>query len=175
MRTFGRSTTAARPLTDRPPPGTVPLALVMFAVITVLRFAVTNAAEGIGFLYVVPISVLAGELGWRAGVAAGALASALTGAWVAIQDVSLGVIGLPVRVATFVSVGVLAGLQVKRRRALERQREELISKLGAVATQDQLTGLPNRRAWDERLVQELRRARRSGEPLSVVAIDLDRL
>jgi diguanylate cyclase (GGDEF)-like protein len=38
---------------------------------------------------------------------------------------------------------------------------------------DLLTGLPNRRALDERLEQEVKRASRSGHPLSVVMMDLD--
>jgi diguanylate cyclase (GGDEF)-like protein len=38
---------------------------------------------------------------------------------------------------------------------------------------DVLTGLPNRRALDERLEKEVRRASRSGHPLSVVMMDLD--
>jgi diguanylate cyclase (GGDEF)-like protein len=40
---------------------------------------------------------------------------------------------------------------------------------------DQLTGLANRRSWDDRFEQELERARRSGQPLSVAVLDLDRL
>lgn len=38
---------------------------------------------------------------------------------------------------------------------------------------DPLTGLPNRRAWDARLAEELARFRRFGEPLSLVVFDLD--
>lgn len=38
---------------------------------------------------------------------------------------------------------------------------------------DILTGLPNRRALDERLEEEVKRASRSGHPLSVVMMDLD--
>src|SRR5215211_8419539 len=36
-----------------------------------------------------------------------------------------------------------------------------------------LTGLANRRGWDEQLARELARARRSGEPLSVALLDVD--
>ena len=39
---------------------------------------------------------------------------------------------------------------------------------------DTLTGLPNRRAFEEALSDEISRARRSGAPLSVVVADLDR-
>lgn len=38
---------------------------------------------------------------------------------------------------------------------------------------DPLTGLANRRAWDAALAREMERARRSGEPLCVRALDLD--
>ncbi len=49
----------------------------------------------------------------------------------------------------------------------------LMSVLRTVAREDPLTGLANRRSWDERLDAELERARRSGEALSVVVVDLD--
>lgn len=41
------------------------------------------------------------------------------------------------------------------------------------ANTDPLTGLPNRRAWDGRLADELARFRRFGAPLSLVVFDLD--
>jgi len=43
------------------------------------------------------------------------------------------------------------------------------------ALQDELTGLPNRRAWHERVERELQRARRFEQPLRVAVIDLDGL
>ena len=49
----------------------------------------------------------------------------------------------------------------------------LVSVLHGVAREDPLTGLANRRAWDERLDAEIERAQRSGEVLSVVVVDLD--
>jgi diguanylate cyclase (GGDEF)-like protein len=42
-----------------------------------------------------------------------------------------------------------------------------------LARQDELTGLPNRRAFTETVAAEVARARRSGAPLSVVVADLD--
>jgi diguanylate cyclase (GGDEF)-like protein len=42
-----------------------------------------------------------------------------------------------------------------------------------LASVDSLTGLFNRRSWDEHLARELARARRERRPLSVVMIDLD--
>jgi diguanylate cyclase (GGDEF)-like protein len=49
----------------------------------------------------------------------------------------------------------------------------LVSVLRVSAREDHLTGLANRRHWDERLDQELERARRSHQPLSVIVADLD--
>jgi diguanylate cyclase (GGDEF)-like protein/PAS domain S-box-containing protein len=58
------------------------------------------------------------------------------------------------------------GAAVERRRLLERLRD--------LARTDPLTGLANRRLWDERLGVELARAARYERPLCVAAIDLDR-
>lgn len=49
----------------------------------------------------------------------------------------------------------------------------LVSVLRVMAREDPLTGLANRRLWDERLDDELERARRSSQSLSVVIVDLD--
>ena len=46
-------------------------------------------------------------------------------------------------------------------------------RLEALATRDALTGAYNRRAFDERLIDEWRRAVRSHEPLSLVMVDVD--
>ncbi len=62
-------------------------------------------------------------------------------------------------------VGSDAGL------ALERQ--DLLAQLDDQAHRDGLTGLPNRRAWDEMLEREIDRARRSARPLSLAVLDLD--
>jgi diguanylate cyclase (GGDEF)-like protein/PAS domain S-box-containing protein len=51
---------------------------------------------------------------------------------------------------------------------------DLVATLDARARTDQLTGLANRRAWDEELPRELARAARAGQPLSLAIIDLDR-
>ncbi len=50
---------------------------------------------------------------------------------------------------------------------------ELVRQLAEIARVDVLTGLPNRRAWDEELVKGLHRARRTGLPCAVAMIDLD--
>jgi diguanylate cyclase (GGDEF)-like protein len=50
------------------------------------------------------------------------------------------------------------------------ERADLLGQLTESALTDELTGLPNRRAWDERLEQAIREP----EPLCVAILDLDR-
>ena len=147
----------------------------MLALITALRLAIGNPIEAVGFLYVIPISLLASERGLRGGLIAAAGAMLCTAGWAVVQDVPLGPLGYGARTITFFGVGVLVGLQSQQRLNLQREREDLLAELQATETHDQLTGLPNRRAWDDRLERELRRALACDEPLSVLAIDLDRL
>lgn len=55
----------------------------------------------------------------------------------------------------------------------EAEREELLGKVQDMARHDSLTGLPNRRALEEQLPQEMTRARRAGSSLCVAIIDID--
>jgi diguanylate cyclase (GGDEF)-like protein len=63
---------------------------------------------------------------------------------------------------------------VTDRKRLEEEREVLLGQLSALARTDPVTGLPNRRAWEEELEQAIARARRHGYPLALGLIDLDR-
>jgi diguanylate cyclase (GGDEF)-like protein len=153
----------------------VALCVLLLVLITLLRLAVSNPIEAVGFLYVIPISLLASERGLRGGLLAAAGAMLCTAGWAVLQDVPLGLVGYSARTATFLGVGVFVGLQARERMKLQREREDLLAELQATATHDPLTGLPNRGAWDDRLGRELRRAAGSHEALSVLAIDLDGL
>jgi diguanylate cyclase (GGDEF)-like protein len=69
-------------------------------------------------------------------------------------------------------VEINAGLEARVR----QRTEELVAAndaLARLARLDPLTGLPNRRAFDERAAQLVAAARRSGKPLSVVTLDID--
>ncbi len=57
--------------------------------------------------------------------------------------------------------------------AMALERSDLLARLEEVARTDDLTGLLNRRAWEEQLPRELARARRNNEPLCVALLDLD--
>ncbi len=54
------------------------------------------------------------------------------------------------------------------------ERAYLVRRLNSAARTDPLTGLANRRVWDERLGHELARARRENTAISLILIDLDR-
>ena len=57
--------------------------------------------------------------------------------------------------------------------AMALERSDLLARLEASARTDELTGLLNRRAWDEQLPREMARARRQSDPLCVAMLDLD--
>lgn len=54
-------------------------------------------------------------------------------------------------------------------------RAELVEMLAEHAQTDKLTGLSNRRSWDDQLARAMHRAVRAGDPLSVAICDVDGL
>ncbi|HSD23387.1 MAG TPA: diguanylate cyclase, partial [Solirubrobacterales bacterium] len=68
---------------------------------------------------------------------------------------------------------VIAGISGFTLSELVRQREMLAARLERTARTDALTGLPNRRAWDEELEREIVHAARTETPLCVALLDLD--
>jgi diguanylate cyclase (GGDEF)-like protein/putative nucleotidyltransferase with HDIG domain len=67
---------------------------------------------------------------------------------------------------TVAVVGALADV-------LRERSNRLIKRLGEVVVTDPLTGLLNRRGFEELMANELERARRSGRPISLLVGDLD--
>ncbi len=85
---------------------------------------------------------------------------------------------------TFLGLGLplAAGVITYRRasedlsRRIAAQRDEIAAqrdRIATLATHDALTGLPNRRLADDRLLMATRQAARAGERLAVLYIDLD--
>jgi diguanylate cyclase (GGDEF)-like protein len=70
---------------------------------------------------------------------------------------------------SLLAIAALLGIEA----AVTLQRVELLETLETIARTDELTGLPNRRAWHEQLPLELARVSRASESLSVAMIDLD--
>jgi diguanylate cyclase (GGDEF)-like protein len=96
-------------------------------------------------------------------------------------DASAGVARWVTTIGTIGLGAALNEIMVRRvRRAahdaasLAHERADLLAALAEVARTDDLTGLANRRAWDEALERELARAQREGTPLCIGLADLDR-
>ncbi|GLY07880.1 GGDEF domain-containing protein [Actinoplanes sp. NBRC 101535] len=114
---------------------------------------------------------------WRLALLAGAtLIAPLLLAWQAWQGhhrvTDAGAIAFGCIVMFLLVVARMAVLvrQVERQAdVLERQTEELTE----LAQRDALTGLANRRAWEQALPKALERARRDGRPLVLAVMDLD--
>ncbi len=67
----------------------------------------------------------------------------------------------------------MAQQEIERRKRAEWKLKQVQEKLRRQATTDPLTGLGNRRQFFKEAGREIKRARRYGQPLSLVAIDLD--
>jgi diguanylate cyclase (GGDEF)-like protein len=79
-------------------------------------------------------------------------------------------------------IGRYYRIQIERRElaarlALEREQERtlvLVAELDRLSREDSLTGVANRRAWDEALARACAEADRAGRQLSVLLLDIDR-
>jgi diguanylate cyclase (GGDEF)-like protein len=72
-------------------------------------------------------------------------------------------------VDVMVSVSVVAGVVL----TLVRHNDLLLERLTEEARTDALTGLLNRRGFEERAIPELAHARRDGTPIAVATVDID--
>ena len=72
-----------------------------------------------------------------------------------------------ITVATLVVSGILIAL-------LKNRVDKLVLRLTQTARTDPLTGILNRRGFDEAFDAELERAKRSGQPMGVILLDLDK-
>lgn len=62
---------------------------------------------------------------------------------------------------------------ISDRKRLEQERDALLQQVEMTARTDSLTGLPNRRFWDEEVRRAIAQAQRHGRPLAVAMVDLD--
>jgi len=92
-------------------------ALLLCAFVFVFRFVSPDPANGITFLYVLPIIILAVEFGRRAGVIAGLASLALFAIWSAVDGAGSDLVHHVARGVTFVAVGALTGSMADRLRA----------------------------------------------------------
>jgi len=137
------------------------------AALIALALATTRAYGDGALLYAWPVLWTAGFFGNRATV--------LVVLWIGLVH-GLALIALPDGQASVdrwldvvVSISVIAAVV----RMLAARNARLVARLSTEARIDPLTGLLNRRGFDERLRVELARAERDATPLGVVAFDLD--
>lgn len=142
----------------------------MVALVILLGVLILNAGLGtsmqLALLFAIPVVVSA----WSATRSDGLWAALITSTvWTAEQIVEgPGAITLPYVLLFFAhvaSLGFVALVVAKLRSSFEA--------VEALAYHDPLTGLLNRRALDERLDFEIRRATRNSSPLSLIYVDVD--
>jgi diguanylate cyclase (GGDEF)-like protein len=71
----------------------------------------------------------------------------------------------PAQLDSLADIAILVGTELERRR--------LVRRLSSDAMTDALTGLANRRSWDEHLPRAVAQANRMGQPLTVALLDVD--
>jgi diguanylate cyclase (GGDEF)-like protein len=74
---------------------------------------------------------------------------------------------------TFFAVSIYAGIVFQRLRRDRRDRRRLRQQLSVLAATDALTGLPNRRRFEELLEAEIERVARYGGHCSIALLDVD--
>ena len=110
------------------------------------------------------------DLGWMVSYLCWGPAALIAPALLLFQ----GARGLPIDwVALGIGSVVLFLLVVARMSELVAQVQDQAAQLDALAHNDALTGIPNRRSWDLDLVREMARARRGGTPLHLALLDVD--
>jgi diguanylate cyclase (GGDEF)-like protein len=143
------------------PLGAVPL-LAAFAAISLLRDAEGGPTSGYGPLVLLPVFWLALHATRRDVLASLGLVAAVF---------VVPILAVPSRYPDAEWRRALLWLIVTPVVGLTTQR--LVERVRESARVDALTGLPNRRAWEERLPLALEVAVRSGRPLSIAMLDLD--
>lgn len=158
-------------------PHPVLAALVYLLSVAFLRDATGGAGGGMGTLVLLPVIAVAlygtpkGLVAVVAGVAAVFAAPvALVGAQ-EYPPANLRVGAFMVVFAGMIGLIVQALVSELRRRDVER--EQLLTRLARLAHTDSLTGLPNRRAWQEAAMRAISSAQRRRTQLAIAILDLD--
>lgn len=155
------------------------IGLPMFAAALLLALYVYLAPEGRHLLLVgwfVALLFLTGVAGFRDIVVLGVLMASLYLGAIGVRhaegytfDLSLEVL----HAVVFVAIHVYAGFVFRRIRQQRREMRQLREELASEALTDALTGLPNRRYFEDYLQAELDRLDRYGGACCVVMVDVD--
>ena len=137
------------------------------AALIALALATTDGPGDGAILYIWPVL-------WTA-YFFGRVGAALIVVWIGVVH-ALALIAMPDGAGSIdrwldvmVTVGVVAAVV----EALSTRNLELLARLAEEARVDKLTGLLNRRGFEERVKTELSHARREGAPVGVVSFDID--
>lgn len=98
------------------------------------------------------------------------LALVVLSAWVSREHMA---VAIGIVCGGFGVYGIRAAILQNRFAQTEAELRNTRDRLEQLVLQDGLTGIANRRCFDQRLQQEWARARRTGAPLSVLLIDVD--
>lgn len=151
-----------------PRPGRVIGASVLFLGLIATCDYLTGPYVVVSTFYIVPVAVTAWFVGRRPAVVLGLLAAVCGFTATALHPEGLGAtVFLYNEVLRFVTYTFVAVLVSAERAAMNEVR--------ALASVDPLTQLLNRRRFYELAALELARAKRSGQPIAVVYVDLDDL
>ncbi len=146
----------------------VPLALALgSALVAAAAWCSGQAPSPLVLLFTWVFLYAAYFLSLPVAIAESAWAGLLYGALLAARPPADGALAWwLVGLATLATVAVVI-------RLIRRRTERLIARLSDAARTDALTGLPNRRGFRELLDLELERARRAGQPTSLLIGDVD--
>ena len=114
---------------------TVALAALLFAATFAARLAIDDPDALLANFYIIPIALLAIELGTRAGLLAAGVALALVPAWSVIEDVHVHPLGYIARGAAFVITALVVGRFSERLRADMTVRQDAQRDLALYADQ----------------------------------------
>lgn len=142
----------------------------VLALVTQLAFDIAAVLVRHGIGRGVAITSLLRPFGWVAVVDATLAPVAFVVAWAATNDVLALVCVLPL-------ASLLHALSVERRKTIDESVElgRAVEDASREARSDPLTGIGNRLAWEEAIDAARSRLARTGEPVSVLLVDLDRL
>jgi len=97
----------------------IALSIVLSVAIVAFRFGVEDPSEPIMFLMVIPIGLLAAEMGLTGGLIGAALASALVVVWDVVAAPNLTFLGFSLRFVVFLASGVTFGILTQSRKEIE--------------------------------------------------------
>jgi two-component system, LuxR family, sensor kinase FixL len=98
----------------------------MLVLVTAALFVVDDIAAGLGFLYALPVAVVASRFGRAPGLVCAAIAFALFAAWSELDEIELVAGGYAVRAFTYVFVAAIVANYAERLRHLSSIHARLI-------------------------------------------------